>query len=65
MDPSQESTQPNQGLDLSAVRSKNMPTEQGGQAGHAAGAGAGAAGDQAGGDPDAVAVPGLVFDVDE
>lgn len=68
MDPSQESTQPNQGLDLSAVRSKNMPAEQDGQSGHTAGAGAGAngaAGDQAGGDPDAVAVPGLVFDVDE
>ncbi|MCS4593615.1 tetratricopeptide repeat protein [Brevibacterium sediminis] len=74
MDPSQESTQPNQGLDLSAVRSKNMPAEQAGQAGqagqtgHAAGAGAGAdgaAGGPAGGDPNAVAVPGLVFDVDE
>lgn len=62
MDPSQESTQPNQGLDLSAVRSKNMPAEQGGQT---AGPGAGAAGGQAGGDPNAVAVPGLVFDVDE
>lgn len=68
MDPSQESTQPNQGLDLSAVRSKNMPAEQAGQTGHAAGAGAGAdgaAGGPAGGDPNAVAVPGLVFDVDE
>ncbi|UZD63941.1 tetratricopeptide repeat protein [Brevibacterium sp. JSBI002] len=69
MDPSQESTQPNQGLDLSAVRSKNMPAEQAGQAGQAAGAGAGAgagaAGGPAGGDPDTVAVPGLVFDVDE
>lgn len=65
MDPSQESTQPNQGLDLSAVRSKNMPAEQGGQTGQAAGAGAGGAGGQAGGDPNAVAVPGLVFDVDE
>lgn len=58
MDPSQENAQPDQGLDLSAVRSKNMPAGQGGQAGHAAG-------DQVGGDPDAVAVPGLVFDVDE
>ncbi|GGC39655.1 MAG: tetratricopeptide repeat protein [Actinomycetota bacterium] len=71
MDPSQESTQPNQGLDLSAVRSKNMPAEQAGQTGQggqAAGAGAGAdgaAGGPAGGDPNAVAVPGLVFDVDE
>ncbi|MCU4296579.1 co-chaperone YbbN [Brevibacterium permense] len=64
MDPSQESTQPNQGLDLSAVRSKNMPAEQGGQTGQAAGAN-GAVGGQAGGDPNAVAVPGLVFDVDE
>jgi putative thioredoxin len=62
MDPSQENTQPNQGLDLSAVRSKNMPADQGGQT---AGPGAGAAGGQAGGDPNAVAVPGLVFDVDE
>ena len=63
MDPSQENTQPNQGLDLSAVRSKNMPADQGGQA---AGAGAaGGAGGQAGQDPNAVAVPGLVFDVDE
>lgn len=61
MDPSQENAQPDQGLDLSAVRSKNMPAEQGGQAG----AGAGAAGGQAGGDPNAVAVPGLIFDVDE
>jgi len=67
MDPSQENTQPNQGLDLSAVRSKNMPADQGGQAaGAGAGAGAaGSAGGQAGQDPNAVAVPGLVFDVDE
>lgn len=67
MDPSQENTQPNQGLDLSAVRSKNMPADQGGQAaGAGAGAGAaGGAGGQAGQDPNAVAVPGLVFDVDE
>lgn len=64
MDPSQENTQPNQGLDLSAVRSKNMPADQGGQAA-GAGAGAGGAGGQAGQDPNAVAVPGLVFDVDE
>lgn len=64
MEPSQENTQPNQGLDLSAVRSKNMPADQGGQAA-GAGAGAGAAGGQAGQDPNAVAVPGLVFDVDE
>ncbi len=60
MDPSQENAQPDQGLDLSAVRSKNMPAGQGGQAGSA-----GAGGGQAGGDPNAVAVPGLVFDVDE
>ena len=67
MDPSQENTQPNQGLDLSAVRSKNRPADQGGQAaGAGAGAGAaGGAGGQAGQDPNAVAVPGLVFDVDE
>ena len=67
MDPSQENTQPNQGLDLSAVRSKNMPADQGGQAaGAGAGAGAaGGAGGQSGQDPNAVAVPGLVFDVDE
>lgn len=67
MEPSQENTQPNQGLDLSAVRSKNMPADQGGQAaGAGAGAGAaGGAGGQAGQDPNAVAVPGLVFDVDE
>ncbi len=64
MEPSQENTQPNQGLDLSAVRSKNMPADQGGQAA-GAGAGAGGAGGQAGQDPNAVAVPGLVFDVDE
>ncbi|WP_209324091.1 tetratricopeptide repeat protein [Brevibacterium renqingii] len=66
MDPSQENTQQNQGLDLSAVRSKNLPPEQAGNAGQApAGAGpagAGAAGAQ---DPNAVAVPSLVFDVDE
>lgn len=70
MEPSQENTQPNQGLDLSAVRSRNMPADQGGQAaGAGAGAGAaggiGGAGGQAGQDPNAVAVPGLVFDVDE
>ena len=64
MDPSQENTQPDQGLDLSAVRSKNMPAEQGGTAGGPA-AGAGSAGGPAGQDPNAVAVPGLVFDVDE
>ncbi|SDS37727.1 putative thioredoxin [Brevibacterium siliguriense] len=64
MDPSQENAQPNQGLDLSAVRSKNMPADQGGQAGGAS-AGAGGTGGQAGQDPNAVAVPGLVFDVDE
>lgn len=70
MEPSQENAQPNQGLDLSAVRSRNMPADQGGQAaGAGAGAGAaggiGGAGGQAGQDPNAVAVPGLVFDVDE
>ena len=67
MEPSLENTQPNQVLDLSAVRSKNMPADQGGQAaGAGAGAGAaGGAGGQAGQDPNAVAVPGLVFDVDE
>ena len=67
MDPSQENAQPNQGLDLSAVRSKNMPADQGGQPGGAApgAGGAGGAGGQAGQDPNAVAVPGLVFDVDE
>ncbi|UVI37928.1 tetratricopeptide repeat protein [Brevibacterium spongiae] len=71
MDPSQERAQQNQGLDLSAVRSKNLPHEQTGQQGQPgqapAGAGgpagpAGAAGAQ---DPNAVAVPSLVFDVDE
>lgn len=57
MDPSQDSTQPNQGLDLSAVRSKNLPHDEQ----HAApGKAAGGAGD-----PNAVAVPSLVFDVDE
>ncbi len=67
MDPSQENAQPNQGLDLSAVRSKNMPADQGRQPGGAApgAGGAGGAGGQAGQDPNAVAVPGLVFDVDE
>ena len=65
MDPSQENTQPNQGLDLSAVRSKNMPADQGGQATGAGAGAAGGAGGQAGQDPNAVAVPGLVFDVDE
>jgi putative thioredoxin len=65
MDPSQENTQPNQGLDLSAVRSKNMPADQAGPAAQAAG-GAGSAGAGAGAqDPNAVAVPGLVFTVDE
>ncbi|MGO2859876.1 MAG: co-chaperone YbbN [Brevibacterium sp.] len=62
MDPSQENSQQNQGLDLSAVRSKNLPTEQqpGGQAGGPAGQTGGA-----GQDPNAVNVPALVFDVDE
>lgn len=65
MDPSQGSAQQNQGLDLSAVRGKNLPHEQTGQAGHAP-AGAGAPGGAAGGqDPNAVAVPSLIFDVDE
>ena len=58
MDPSQENTQQNQGLDLSAVRSKNLPPEQAGGQGRAP-AGAGAQ------DPNAVAVASLVFDVDE
>lgn len=61
MDPSQENTQPDQGLDLSAVRSKNMPAEQDGSTGAAAAS----AGGPAGQDPNAVDVPGLVFDVDE
>ncbi len=72
MDPSQENTQPNQGLDLSAVRSKNLPQEQAGSPGQApaepGAAGPGAAGAAGGGgaqDPNAVAVPSLVFDVDE
>ncbi|MCD1285805.1 MULTISPECIES: tetratricopeptide repeat protein [unclassified Brevibacterium] len=62
MDPSQENSQQNQGLDLSAVRSKNLPTEQqpGGQTGGPAGQPGGA-----GQDPNAVNVPALVFDVDE
>lgn len=57
MDPSQDTTQPNQGLDLSAVRSRNLPHEE-----RSAGPGqtAGAAAD-----PNAVTVPALVFDVDE
>ena len=43
-----------------------MPADQGGQPGGAAPAPvAGGAGGQAGRDPNAVAVPGLVFDVDE
>lgn len=62
MDPSQENTQQNQGLDLSAVRSKNLPPEQAGGQGQApAGTGSGAGGQ----DPNAVAVASLVFDVDE
>ena len=62
MDPSQENTQQNQGLDLSAVRSKNLPPEQAGGQGRApAGAGSGAGAQ----DPNAVAVASLVFDVDE
>lgn len=68
MDPSQENSQQNQGLDLSAVRSKNLPPEQqpgagtpGGQAGGAGPGGAGGAAE----DPNAVSVPALVFDVDE
>jgi putative thioredoxin len=62
MDPSQENTQQNQGLDLSAVRSKNLPPEQaGGQGRTPAGAGSGAGAQ----DPNAVAVASLVFDVDE
>ena len=57
MDPSQDNTQPNQGLDLSAVRSRNLPhEEQSGGQGQAAGGPA---------DPNAVAVPALTFDVDE
>src|SRR5699024_11836810 len=52
----------NQGLDLSAVRSKNLPPEQAGGQGQApAGTGSGAGGQ----DPNAVAVASLVFDVDE
>lgn len=70
LDPSQENTQQNQGLDLSAVRSKNMPADHR----PAAGAGQPGAGQPgavppggpgAGEDPNAVAVPSLVFDVDE
>ena len=62
MDPSQENTQQNQGLDLSAVRSRNLPPEQAGGQGQApAGTGSGAGGQ----DPNAVAVASLVFDVDE
>ncbi|WP_231447434.1 tetratricopeptide repeat protein [Brevibacterium zhoupengii] len=57
MDPSQDNTQPNQGLDLSAVRSKNLPHEEKtGGPGQSAGAAA---------DPNAVPVPALAFDVDE
>ncbi|MDN5808044.1 MAG: tetratricopeptide repeat protein [Brevibacterium sp.] len=57
MDPSQDNAQPNQGLDLSAVRSKNLPHEEQSKGpGQAAGAAA---------DPNAVAVPALAFDVDE
>ncbi|WP_101574224.1 tetratricopeptide repeat protein [Brevibacterium sp. 239c] len=57
MDPSQDNAQPNQGLDLSAVRSKNLPhEEQRGGPGQVANAAA---------DPSAVPVPALVFDVDE
>lgn len=57
MDPSQDNTQPNQGLDLSAVRSKNLPHEEK----------TGGPGQSAGGpaDPNAVPVPALAFDVDE
>ncbi|WP_344331775.1 thioredoxin domain-containing protein, partial [Brevibacterium marinum] len=57
MDPSQDSTQPNQGLDLSAVRSKNLPHDEQHAAPVQAAGGAG--------DPNAVAVGSLVFDVDE
>ncbi len=57
MDPSQDRQQQNQGLDLSAVRSKNLPPEQ--QAGQPA------AGASAAHDPNAVALPSLVFDADE
>lgn len=57
MDPSQDNTQPNQELDLSAVRSKNLPHEEK----------TGGPGQSAGGpaDPNAVPVPALAFDVDE
>ncbi|GEB24012.1 tetratricopeptide repeat protein [Brevibacterium aurantiacum] len=57
MDPSQDNTQPNQGLDLSAVRSRNLPHEEK----------TGGPGQSAGGpeDPNAVPVPALAFDVDE
>ena len=58
MDPSQDNAQQNQGLDLSAVRSRNMPHEaQSATPGQAANAGAS--------DPNAVPLPSLVFDVDE
>lgn len=59
LDPSQDNPQQNQnqGLDLSAVRSKNMPHGAGSSGGQAS-----AAGTQ---DPNAVQVPALVFAVDE
>lgn len=57
MDPSQDNTQPNQGLDLSAVRSKNLPHEE-----KTGGPGQSARGPA---DPNAVPVPALAFDVDE
>ncbi|WP_092107052.1 tetratricopeptide repeat protein [Brevibacterium sandarakinum] len=57
MDPSQDNTQPNQGLDLSAVRGRNLPHEE-----QSSGPGQGAGGAA---DPNAVTVPALAFDVDE
>ncbi|AOP54395.1 tetratricopeptide repeat protein [Brevibacterium aurantiacum] len=57
MDPSQDNTQPNQELDLSAVRSKNLPHEE-----KTGGPGQSARGPA---DPNAVPVPALAFDVDE
>lgn len=57
MDPSQDNTQPSQGLDLSAVRGRNLPhEEQSSGPGQSAGGAA---------DPNAVPVPALAFDVDE
>ena len=65
LDPSQDNSQPQQGLDLSAVRNRNMPQEQNAGPGQAQAPGAGGAGAAGAGDPNAVPLPSLVLEADE